>query len=211
MNNRQRNQLIAMFIALVIVIGGIITLSYVLSLHKVTFTNTESIAFSLSEKADGSDKQVSTISSSITVKLKNGTYCLVPKDTQYTQTPDCFTVKDKDLTKMLHPFYSTSKLSELQATEQSTLDSLITVKYGLLINNYVLKPGQLFERGDWYGATLTTKVAANDQGDVYRTILHKVNNVWVIVAYPQLAVSKAAYPTVPHDVLDGVNALVGNY
>ena len=199
----------------VLIVAGIIGIAiwhYVASFHSVTFTMTENVTADLYQVIDDTPQPtLKTIHAPERNSLQNGDYCVRPTDNKYNTTPICFTVQNKDMSIAIEPDYSSSRLAELLAPEQSQINALIQARYSPLIDNYILKDGQLYKRGQWYGATLTERVAPSDRGDVYRVLLEKKGTAWTIVAYPQIVLSKHRYPNVPFSVLDAVNRLPGVY
>jgi len=212
MNNKQRNTLIIGGVLVVLLVAGLLVGRWVLSFHTVTFTNANTISAVLTNDTDDENqKTVQTITGATEVQLQDGTYCLLPTDKKYSQSLDCFDVKGADLTHTIDFDYSKDTLAELLSPQQTTLNTMISATYKPLSDQYVLKDGELFAKGEWYAATLTTKVAAADQGDVYRVILHKEADEWKIAAYPQIVISKQAFPNIPVDIIEQANRLVGTY
>jgi hypothetical protein len=196
----------------VTVIAGLIVWHYLVSFHSITLNVRGEITSIVYKVVDNKDQPpLSTIKSTILISLQNGQYCVKPADTKYNTSPICFTVQDKDMSITIDPDYSDNYLEQLLTTQIDQIDSVITTKYSPIIASYTLIGGKLYGKGEWYGTTLTEKVAPSDRGDVYRVLLEKKGNSWVIVAYPQIVLSKLDYPQVPFTVLSDVNQLLGVY
>lgn len=197
---------------IVALIGGLYVWQYVASLHQVSVNITEGLRVNIYQVVEGvAQKSSSSATGSIKLSLQNGDYCAKPNDPNYDQTPVCFEVSGKDVSVVVNPNYSSNYLKSLLPVEINAINSIITKTYSAVIDNFNLKTGSLFGHGEWYGGTLTQKTQyASDQGDVYRVLLKKTTaGTWVVVAYPQIVLSKYDYPTVPYNILDSVNRLTG--
>jgi hypothetical protein len=150
-----------------------------------------------------------TINSSVVLQLQDGNYCVESTNKNYSQTPVCFTVDDKDMSVVVDPNYSKDYLSELLPSEIDSINLLIQNTYKEVIDGFVLKQGALLGHGEWYGGTLTQRVARSDQGDVYRFLLKKTDGIWNVIVNPKIILSKFDYPAIPFDILDTVNRFVG--
>jgi hypothetical protein len=195
----------------VLIVVALFVIQYMSTLRQVSFTVPNPVGGKLYNTTDGKKEQLpQTLNTAVVVSLQKGNYCVEPTDTKYDLTPICFVVENKAVSVLIDPNYSKDNLTELLTSEELlTINTIIQDKYSAVIDKFVLKDGSLFGRGEWYGATLTERVARSDQGDVYRVLLNKKDGVWVIVAYPQIILSKFDYPDVPYSVLDGINRLVG--
>lgn len=197
----------------IIIVAGIIALfiwKEVASFHKLTIKD-NAIAATYYQVVDGENTNTSTIKADRVISVKNGQYCVAPTDSTYDMAPLCVTVKNKDATLSVNSPYSTDYLSTLLTDSLANqLTTIITNKYQTIIANYNVDRGQLFDRGEWYATTLTVKVAPQDRGDVYRTILKKTGDTWAIAAPPQIVLSKYDYPSIPFTVLSGANQLPGD-
>jgi len=205
-----RFKIIFLLFVMVSIVVGIFIFLHIASFSSVSFILKEPVVGSVYKVVgDKKEQQPQTIGSSVILQYQNGDYCVVPTDKKYSQTPICFTVNDKDMSVDFNPNYSKYYLSELLPSEIGSINVIIQEQYKDVIDNFVLKQGALLGLGEWYGGTLTQKVARSDQGDVYRFLLKKTNGAWGIVAYPQIVFSKFDYPSVPFTVLDTVNRFAG--
>lgn len=194
------------------VIAGLTMWHYLVSFHSITLNvkgEVTSIVYKVIDNKDQSS--LKTIKSTVAMSLQNGQYCVKPTDTKYDTSAICFTVQNKDMSITIDPDYSANYLEQLLITQIDQINSVITTKYGPIIDSYTLIGGVLYGKGEWYGTTLTEKVAPSDRGDIYRVLLEKKGNSWVIIAYPQIVLSKFDYPQVPFTVLSDVNKLLGVY
>ena len=190
---------------------GILCYSFYLSsLHKISFETKGSFSTIDIYKRHSSEK-ISTINlqKKEVLSLPNDNYYAVLPDSAYNQTPVYFTVDNKDLTVSINPDYSDEHLETLLKTEQSAIYNVID-KYLNSENtqDYIIKKGALFEKGDWFGGVLVNKKADNNNPkDTYRVILKKDNESWSMATTPMIIFSSAALPDIPIEVLRKVNAL----
>jgi hypothetical protein len=208
-----RFKIIVFFVIGIAFIIGLFVWQYTSSLHTVKFSVTTGLSVKIYKVVNGVNQQpeVSTINSSTSLQFQNSNFCAVPGDTKYDETPVCFTVDNKDSSVVIEPNYSTDYLAQQLPAQLDKINSVINEKYSGIIDRFTLQTGQLFGRGEWYGTTLTQRVASqSDQGDVYRMLLKNNSGTWTVVAYPQIVLSKYTYPDVPHSVLDEVNGLPGS-
>jgi hypothetical protein len=209
-----RKKIIALIVVIAIFIIGLFIFAYIHSFHKVTFSVEKSLTAVVYKSDDSKKVTILTIgssgsSSSQSSSFQKGVYCAVAQGSQFDTTPTCFTVSNKDVTVTVNPDYSSTYLQSLLTSEQDTINSIITTKYAPLMGQYTLNNGQLYEKGQWYGTTLTQNVDPSDVGDTYRVILEQVGGTWTIIAYPQIVLSKYTYPQVPFSILDSVNQILG--
>jgi len=204
-----KKRIIFAIVVALVFIAGLIILSIVLSYHKITISDPNSVSVSLYNSADKDKKTISTISSSTTLSLKDGEYCSVTSDNAYDTAPSCFTVQGKEVSVTINPNYSESRLTALLPSEISAINNVITTKYAGIIKQYTVGSGKLYGQGQWYGTTLAQIVGPSDRPDIYRVLLQKSNDAWKIVAYPQISLSKYDYPQVPYNILKDINEQSG--
>lgn len=199
---------IVLFAALV---AGLFIGRYALSLHQVSFTVTKDLKVNVYQVINSVNQNSNTtVGDSAKISLQNGNYCAQPTDSKYDNTPVCFIVEGKDTSVTVEPNNSTNYLAQLLPDELTAINAVINQKYSAIIGNFTVTTGALYQHGEWYGGTLTQNVSqASDQGDVYRFVLHKMNNMWEVAAFPQIALNKYDYLNIPYDVLSATNKLVG--
>lgn len=204
-------------IILFVVIGVGLTVlfiiwQYMFSFHSVNFIVGKDVTVEVYKVINNKEQPTfQTVSANINLSLQNGDYCTIPIDSKYDTDPICFKVQDKDISVTIDPNYSKDYLENLLLPQLVQINSIVSSKYSSIINDYTFKTGQLYGKGEWYGGTLTKKVAPSDRGDVYRFILKKTDNKWGVVAYPQISLNKFDYPNIPVDILNSVNKLLGVY
>jgi len=208
MNKKKYIVLITFF---VIILTTTFIVSQVFSYHKVNLTVIDNVSM-LVYKTEGSiTTDIATIDKSTSLSLKNGTYCAKPLSDSFDKSPICFDVENNDMSIIIDPDYSRTRLEALLSDQLAVVNAVITTKYGSIIDNYTVQDGQLYEKGQWYGTTLTEIVDRGGRGDVYRLVLNKKNNQWTVAAHPQIVLSKFDYPNIPFSVLSNVNRLIGEY
>ena len=94
-------------------------------------------------------------------------------------------------------------------TEQSTITGVILATYPKIATDYTINPGQLFEEGQWYGATLTYKGSDTMNRDTLRILMQKKEGVWLLrTTPPEPLLSAKNYPDVPKKVLQAINKAI---
>ena len=147
-----------------------------------------------------------TISSSQTVKLKKGVYDFLVNDPshQYENPVTKVVVSDKTSSVTIDPSFTNQKLASLLAIKLPSIQQALLSQYPALPSFYTITPGQLYERGDWYGAVLSP---INSQTDKLRVIMERRNGNWIVVAKPQISISIPSNPSIPSNIIDGVDQL----
>lgn len=215
MNKRSITTIIVTCLIIGIIIAGALTYKYFSSFQKVTFTIEQGVSVALYRRSDsGSDStnddtKISTLSHSQTVSLQPGGYYVIPEGNLYDQSQIGFTVADKPVSVAVDPAFSQVHLKTLLDGELSTIKSVLLAKYPQITTNFTLNVGTLYRDGSWYGTTLVQKAAPGNNGDVYRTVLHKVSGVWKIAAIPQLLITAPDNKTIPEDILKDLNSQTG--
>ena len=98
------------------------------------------------------------------------------------------------------------ELDNLLQTEQPTLAEVLTAKFPTAVDLYTINQGQLFDRGQWYGTTLTYRGSDEDNRDTLRVLMQKKDGVWIVrTTPPQLLLSQKSYPDVPKAILQTIN------
>ena len=203
----------SIIVAVLIIISGGIIFQYVSTTTSVDISMNDNVTTSFYQiTGDEEETLIKTIDSSGTISLRDGEYCAQIDLEGYDTTPQCFTV-EKNLTSLhIDQNYSPNKLQTLLSNELLSIETLINQTYAPVIASFTLKTGELFGRGEWYGATLTQiPLDPSERGDTYRLLLKKEDEAWKVIAYPQLVLSKQNYPNVPFSVLSQTNKLVGEY
>jgi len=94
---------------------------------------------------------------------------------------------------------------ELQ-TERPTIIEVLTTAYPKIKTSYIISEGQLYDKGEWYGTTLTYKGKDSLNRDTLRVLMQKKQGVWVLrTTPPQILLSTVEYPDVPKSVLVSIN------
>jgi hypothetical protein len=94
---------------------------------------------------------------------------------------------------------------ELQA-ELPTITSVITGVYPKVASDYTINKGQLFDKGEWYGTTLSYHGSDTLNRDTLRVLLQKKQNVWIMRTTPPVPLLSAELlPDVPKSVLKTIN------
>lgn len=187
------------------------------SFHKVTINvkNSEITAdiYRMDPNAEeanpATDAKIDTVKGTKVLSLQAGGYYAVPQGNKYDTSPINFTVTGKDTSASVNPGLSSTYLSSLLEQEQSAINLVITTKYPIATTSFKLNNGKLYGDGTWYGTTLVQNAAAGNNGDVYRTILRKVNGIWQFVVTPSIIISVPDHSDIPVAVISDLNGQNG--
>jgi hypothetical protein len=203
-------------IAVALIAGGF-AYKYYASFHKVTISVQRSdLTVDIYQAKAGVDEhdassgiKQGTVKGTGTLSLQQGDYYILPTGTKYDTSDISFTVKDKDLTVKVNPGYSEEYLASQLTKELPAINAVITAKYPSATSNFKLNSGKLYGDGTWYGTTLVQYAEAGENGDVYRTVLHKVNGTWQFAATPELVISSLLHKDIPISILSDLNGQSG--
>lgn len=204
-------------IAIALIAGGFIY-KYFASFHAVTIVikNAEITADVYKpdeginpEDGTPKDEKISTVKGTQVLSLQAGNYYIVPQGQKFDTSQITFQVKDSDVSVTVDPGYSSGYLSSLLRQELPAIKSAIVAKYPIAATNFTLNDGKLYKDGSWYGTTLVQHAEAGNNGDVYRTVLHKVDGVWQVAAMPELILTVPTHKDIPKDILADLNTQSG--
>lgn len=189
-------------------ITSMVVFQYLTSFKDISFVIKQSgIEVDIYKKTD-SKTIIKKLTSDSKISLQKGDYYYTVKAPMFDSTQYQFSVADINNNINVDPNYSDSYLASILLDEKPAIDNLIQTTYPTSINNYSFITEQLFQKGEWYGAVLRNSVyTQGGVSDPYRIILHKVNNVWTIIHYPEIVVTTSNNPNVPVDILNLVNNL----
>ena len=95
---------------------------------------------------------------------------------------------------------------EQLAAEQAAIDAVLIEKYPKIATDYVINKGQLFEKGKWYGTTLTYKGSDIDNRDTLRVLMEKKDDTWTLLTTPPRPILSAKeFPDIPKSILQTIN------
>ena len=164
------------------------------------------------DQSNNDTKMGSVRKGSQTFSLQPGKYYVIPDGNKYDQSPIYFTVDTKDISVTVNPGLSSSYLATILNQNIAAIRTVITSKYASIIGNFTLNQGKLYLDGSWYGTTLVQASPGPGQlGDVYRTVLQKVNGTWQFAAPPALVLTTPDYSTIPASILTDLNSQSGYY
>lgn len=116
-----------------------------------------------------------------------------PETSKETKQPE--TEKPKELSP-----------EEQLAVEQGAVDGVLIEKYPKISSDYTINKGQLFEKGKWYGTTLTYKGGDVNNRDTLRVLMEKKDGTWTLrTTPPRPLLSSKEFPDVPKSVLQAIN------
>lgn len=207
---------IASVLALLLILAGNMAWNYQRSFQKLTVNYNKDVISNLdlyhavvqngNTRATG--QLVASINSGQTYKLKKGLYLLRPTSNQVATDDVPIALNDTPIEKTLDLDYSNEYLKTLLLDEEPSIKIAILASDPRIGSLYKINPGTLYQKGEWYGTTLSYTGTETLSRDTLRLIAHKVKGEWVIVTKPpQISLSASKYPTVPHAVLSAVNAI----
>ena len=200
-----------------LLIAGGVWLSYYFSFKNITITPAkQEMSFGVyiddHSPEDGSEEtheKLMTITGTQTIRLQAGSYMLLPDDKTYSRSPITFTVSDKDIAVEANPAFSDEYLASQLQSETAEIQMLLTTSYPQLAT-YTINPGKLYLDGTWYGTTLVQPPAGPGiNGEVYRTVLRKVNGRWAIAAIPRIVQTTSDNKDIPESILKDLNQQSG--
>lgn len=198
--------LIIITTSLIAVTALIAAVFYWTSLREVSFTleNTSSVTVFNSD-----DKDIAKLQKDDTLRLRKGSYYVIPEGDNISADKITFKVEDSDLEVHVNPPFSDNYLHELLDEELPTIKESITSKYPKESEGYVLDKAQLYGRGEWAGGLLAIdSPATGHQRDPYRIVLHKKDGEWQVVRRPEYILTASRYSEVPIEVLREINQIV---
>ena len=202
MNKNTRNTIIFSLVLLGAVIVAIV-LFYIASFRTVTFNFVPDDLESITIYQD--DQQVGFLDESGSLRLQPSDYTYKPNGDRYSEAT-AFTVEG-DITITVDPSYSDAYRREILQAENPRIVEVIRSSFPGIINGFTINTGTIYQKGDWYATTLTQHpLPGGQQGDIYRIVLHKVDNTWQIATGPEIVLGAPVYPDVPYDILKDINS-----
>lgn len=200
-------------IILAFIIGTFIIVSISVVRHITSF-RTLSIALSSEVDVVVTDKdsrQVGSLSDSGTLSLQDGIYSITPVGDKVDTTKTSVTIDGDDVSVTIAPDYSVAYLQTELDSQKDIIQKTMEDVYGSRLDSFLLNGGMLIKKGEWYITTLTKKVQFADMSsDVYRIILYRKDGTWSVVTPPSIVLNYDTYPTIPREVIDAANELVGD-
>jgi hypothetical protein len=208
--------IVAGIIAIALIAGGF-AYKYYMSFHTVTINvQANDLTVDVYKQQDGVDEQDAgsgvkqgAVKGTGTLSLQAGNYFILPEGGKYDTTAISFAVADKNMSVEVNPNFSEEYLASLLKQELPAIQAVITAKYPIATSNFALNDGKLYGDGTWYGTTLVQHADVGNNGDVYRTVLHKVNNVWQFAATPELILGAPYHKDIPISILTDLNGQSG--
>ena len=119
-----------------------------------------------------------------------------------TQSPKVEPVKQtKPLTKV--------ELEQKLVTELPAITTVLATAYPLIPTTYTIEQGQLFDKGQWFGTTLTYLGTDKDNRDTLRVVMEKKDGNWILLSKPPRPLLSAKdFPNVPVSILKKINQAV---
>lgn len=153
-----------------------------------------------------SNDPIKALSSSQEFKLKKGSYVLVTKTSGSLASQTVyFELQDTKVNLTVSPGYTEQELKSMLVSEQALINQTFNSKYSNAAAGYTVQNGQLFRRGEWFGAVL---VPAGATQDTLRFVMQKRDGKWAIATDPpEIILSSPVYPDIPKEILQAVNSL----
>ncbi len=192
-----RKNFIIIGILLVVVIAGLVIAWEAFSYKNVQFKlkGKEYVVDIYNED----EKKVSSVSDSGVIKIKEGPHSYRVSGDKYNGEAVEFSVKGNDTVVEIYPQYSNGYLLDLLRNERSSIEAILSSTYQT--QKYTIQTLRLYQQGQWAAGTLNVSRDPRQLPDTYRFVLQKVNDIWMIVVPPQIAVNKTQYKNVPEAIL----------
>lgn len=115
------------------------------------------------------------------------------------------TIKDKDVTETIQPYFSKDELKKLAVENSAKIQSVI-LAYNPAINDlYSINNITLYHFGEWASATLVWKGSESENSDTLHVVLGEKNNTWSVIYQPDILLFQNYYKAVPLDILESIN------
>ncbi len=195
---------IIILIAIIIVIVGIFILVDQLQYKSVALT-LKGTGYNVEIYDSVSSKKIFDTGTNSSLRLKAGNYYYKPTGPIVDNSQTSFVVTSTDIAITVDPDYSANHLADLAKNETKAINSILQTAYPKVISKYTFKNLNLYKKGEWGAGYLVQIVDPRQDPDIYRFVVHKVNDKWIVAAPPQISISKNDYPDIPLDVLYSVN------
>lgn len=140
--------------------------------------------------------------------LKKGTYTVEKHGDHVINTKQRIAVDGSRKKISIYMDYTDKYLTKLYSKEQINIYTALLLKYPKINSDYTISGGQLFNRGEWFGAALHYNNRSSDNRDTLYVILHKENNTWKVISTPPAPIlSRQLYPDVPYETLKSINLI----
>lgn len=156
-------------------------------------------------------KPVREVSQTTTIKLRKGHYVIVAGDVpDYNRQYEQITLNNEPATVIINPSYSKARLTAMLVKELPAIQAAITSSVPGIGSSYLLGPGVLYGKGEWYGTVIYPNLSAEERRiqyvDVYRVVVKKSNGTWKVATMPpEIVLSAVTYPGIPRQVLIDTN------
>lgn len=202
-----RKALIITLIALILLLVGIGTYFYWQSFKTVTYNFLrDDVSVTVYKLDDDERLSIDSLKETTERRLQRGKYLIIPNEDTFSQMGILFEVRDKDMTVDINPEYSESYRRTLRDLALPEIQAALQAKYPEIIANYTMNKGEIFKEGQWYGTLLIEKALGSDEGDIYRTVLKKEGDDWIVKATPALLLAAKDYPDIPKEILSAINS-----
>ena len=149
----------------------------------------------------------SNISLNTSLKLRRGGYrILSKKNTSYQQIDEQINLADSVESVVIDPSYSNSELAAQLQNEQQAINKSLLSTFPNLQSLYTVGQQELFNKGEWYSATLEYKGFDYQNNDRLLVVAHKTKGVWAVITKPpEQTISNKKYPQIPRDIVIATN------
>jgi len=191
---------------LILTVAGLFIWNYLSSFRDVIFSiNEPGLSVDIYNKDE--TKIASLSDTKTTLTLRDGGYYYQVNSDKMDKNRQNFSVNKSVLEVIINPDYSSNYLADLLSSQKDEIIKIIKDTYPSIINNYNITNGQLFSKGEWFGAIIERKTPTGDISDPYKVIMNKQDGKWLIIHYPEIVATKYNFPEVPINILDKINNL----
>lgn len=90
--------------------------------------------------------------------------------------------------------------------ERTSIIAVLVAAYPKVKTDYAVAQGKLYDKGQWFGTTLTYKGKDDANRDTLRVLMEKKDGKWTLrTTPPQPLLSTVEYPDVPRSILTTIN------
>lgn len=211
-----KKKIILVTLAVLAVVSGLVLYNLYINSRQTVTLNYDRELFTLSlYDSDEVDHVITKKGSSIKMvapgevfTLSKGTYVIEPSGENIKADPIILPVGDTPVNQTIEIPYSDTLLKSSLATERDQIMATLTRTLPANLSLYIIEPGKLYKRGEWYATTLTYKNKVSESRDTLRLVMKKEADRWSLATKPpQISLSSVIYKDIPKDILSDINKL----
>jgi hypothetical protein len=190
-------RVILLFLALTITVTGIGIAYWYFQNKPVAFTLEQS-GYRV-EIYGEKENRLSTLTSSDTVRLTEGSYSYKIIGDNYDPEAVAFDVKGSTTNITVTPKRSQAYLDSQLSSERSVITASLQQAFPSI--SYTFTTLKLYEQGQWAAGTLQLVGNPRQLPDTYRFILEKVGSNWTVRVSPRIVITVSDFPNIPKSII----------